>query len=90
MEHKYTKLLATQNTIPDFDKKARELLDDAVTFAEVTGLNFFKSSFENQGWKPTARGALFVISLMLFSSDFILFSNGLLIIRMFALLRQGP
>lgn len=42
--------MATQNTIPDFDTLVRKLLEDAVIFAEVTGINFFKGSFENQGW----------------------------------------
>ena len=36
--------------IPDFEGFARKLLSDSVTFIEVTGLNFFKDSFYNQGF----------------------------------------
>ena len=44
------KTLEQQNTIPNFEALARELLADAVVFAEVTSLNFFKESFDKQGW----------------------------------------
>lgn len=35
---------------PDFQAIGREILNDAVTYAAVTGLNFFKESFEKKGW----------------------------------------
>lgn len=44
------KQLPNQNTIPDFESMIRELLEDAVVFAEVTSVNFFKESFDKQGW----------------------------------------
>ena len=39
---------------PDFEKLARELLKDAEVYASVTGVNFFKESFEVQGWRDGA------------------------------------
>lgn len=38
------------NQTPDFEALGREILEDAITYAAVTGLNFFKESFEKQGW----------------------------------------
>lgn len=35
---------------PEFEAMAREILADAATYAEVTALNFFKESFNQQGW----------------------------------------
>lgn len=43
--------MANENTVPDLEALAREILTDAVTYAEVTGINFFKNSFNIQGWQ---------------------------------------
>lgn len=39
-----------ENTVPNFEAFARQLLSDLVTYTEVTALNFFKDSFDRQGW----------------------------------------
>lgn len=38
------------NDTPDFKKMAQQLKKDAVRYAEVTGVRFFKESFQNQGF----------------------------------------
>jgi phage gpG-like protein len=38
------------NQMPDFSSIAHGLQDDLVTYAAVTGLNFFKESFDKQGF----------------------------------------
>jgi phage gpG-like protein len=39
---------------PNFNSISHELLEDLVTYASVTGLNFFKESFEKQGFTNEA------------------------------------
>jgi len=43
-----------QNSIPDFEKLGKKLVDSAMRFSSVHALNFFKDSFQNQGWTDTA------------------------------------
>lgn len=42
--------MPNENPIPNLEALAREILTDTVTYAEVTGINFFKDSFNKQGW----------------------------------------
>lgn len=46
--------MPNDKNIPDFEKKIRELLADAVTYAEVTGVNFFKERFNEGGWRGSS------------------------------------
>jgi len=45
--------MAEINKIPDFEALGKEILKDAESYAAVTGLNFFKASFEDQGFTDT-------------------------------------
>ena len=40
----------SENQVPDFKAMAEELKRDVVSYAAVTGLNFFLDSFKNQGF----------------------------------------
>lgn len=40
----------SENNIPEFERMAAQLLRDAVTYVEVSGLNFFKDRFYQGGW----------------------------------------
>lgn len=52
------------NQVPDFNSIGTDLINDAVTYASVTGLNFFRESFDKQGftdesfkaWEPRKTG----------------------------------
>jgi phage gpG-like protein len=46
--------MAKINKIPDFEAMGEAILKDAESYAAVTGLNFFKESFEKQGFTDTA------------------------------------
>ncbi|MFD2566090.1 phage virion morphogenesis protein [Pseudotenacibaculum haliotis] len=43
-----------QNPIPDFEKLGRKVVSDAVRYSSVHALNFFKDSFQKQGWTDTS------------------------------------
>lgn len=42
------------NKIPDFEAMGKAILKDAESYAAVTGLNFFKESFQKQGFTDNA------------------------------------
>lgn len=42
--------METELSIPDFNSIGEGLMEDIVSYAAVTGVNFFKSSFDNQGF----------------------------------------
>ncbi|MRG45512.1 hypothetical protein GFS24_10320 [Chitinophaga sp. SYP-B3965] len=46
-------IMAENNNTPDFLRIAEELISDLTVYASVTALNFFKESFEVQGWRDT-------------------------------------
>lgn len=40
--------------MPDFEKLGKKMVADAVRYSSVHALNFFKDSFQKQGWTDTA------------------------------------
>ncbi|TWP30525.1 hypothetical protein ETU08_01835 [Apibacter muscae] len=46
--------MSETNKLPDLESMVTRLLKEAESYAAVSGLNFFKESFEKQGWTGTA------------------------------------